>query len=71
MSALLVMPDGTARGVYTEAVDLAALGQLEVSAQPPSSSTTGRRPGACSTPRATACIARPRAKLAWLGNRNT
>ena len=30
MSALLIMPDGNARGVYTEAVDLGALGPLEV-----------------------------------------
>ena len=30
MSTLLIMPNGTVRGLYTEEVDLSTLGQLEV-----------------------------------------
>ena len=30
MNTLLVTPDGTVRGLYTEALDLSTLGQLEV-----------------------------------------
>ena len=30
MSSLLILPDGTVRGVYTEALDLSTLGQLQV-----------------------------------------
>ena len=30
MNTLLITPDGTVRGLYTEALDLSTLGQLEV-----------------------------------------
>ncbi len=30
MSALLITPEGNARGVYTEAIDLSALGSLDI-----------------------------------------
>ena len=71
MTTLHVLPDGTLKGLYTEALDLNTLGLLEVKRALAIESIIQPRSGACSIRMAAAFTTLPHGRAVWPGSRNT
>ena len=71
LAALLFLPDGTALGLYTEAIDLSALGRLTVKRASSIEFDNATQAWWVRLPKLGRVYCSPRGQPAWSGNSST